>query len=237
MNNERNRPKLLNRRQLTRSNMEIKDVLDVVVVPVTLAPFSIHHEECRVLNGCLKRILGWCVPPNWSVVDWREEIRAHVLAAVCEAICDFDSSRRVPLDAFIYQRVIARAYTRFRQEWAYGLRCISETDGVVTDGGHMSLPGQSRIQYLESSIEPNPAYQALHEALGSLSEPNRQLIMQLFWEGQTEAFIAEALGISRQAVSKRKRAVIQKLRAWLEVQIKKENFLGEVAKRSARCIS
>ena len=39
----------------------------------------------------------------------------------------------------------------------------------------MSVPGQSRIQYLESSIEPNPAYQALHEALGSLSEPNRQL--------------------------------------------------------------
>jgi RNA polymerase sigma factor (sigma-70 family) len=195
--------------------MEIKDVLDAAV---TLVPFTIHREGCGVLlNGCFKRIFGWRVPPNWSEVDWREEIRAHVLAAVCEAICDFDSSRRVPLAAFVYQRAIARVYTRFRQEWAYGLRCISVPDGFVADGGHLLLPGQSRVQYVESTVEPNSAYQALREALGSLSEPDHQLIMQLFWKGKTEAFVAEALGISRQAVSKRKRAVIQKLRAWLEV--------------------
>jgi DNA-directed RNA polymerase specialized sigma24 family protein len=172
-------------------------------------PFTIHHEECdALLNRCFKRICGWRVPPNWSAVDWREEIRAHGLAAACEASCEFDASRRVPPDAFVYQRVIARAYTRFRQEWAYGLRCLSETCGVVTDGGHVSLHSKSRVQCRESSVEPDHAYQALHDALGSLSESGHQLIMQLFWEGKTEANIAEALGISHQAVGKRKQAVI-----------------------------
>ena len=120
-------------------------------------PFTIHHEECdALLNRCFKRICGWRVPPNWSAVDWREEIRAHGLAAACEASCEFDASRRVPPDAFVYQRVIARAYTRFRQEWAYGLRCLSETCGVVTDGGHVSLHSKSRVQCRESSVEPDP---------------------------------------------------------------------------------
>jgi DNA-directed RNA polymerase specialized sigma24 family protein len=190
-----------------------------------------------LLSRCFKRICGWRVPPNWSVTDWREEIRAHGLAAAYQASHDFDASRGVPLDAFVYERVIARAYSRYRQEWAYGLRCISETDGVVPDGWNMCLPGECCVQYPKLSIEPDPAYQGLRDTLGLLSESNRHLIMQLFWEGQTETNIAGALGISHQAVSKRKRAVIQKLRAWLEVSKKKENFLEEVAKSSARCIS
>jgi RNA polymerase sigma factor (sigma-70 family) len=200
-------------------------------------PLFIHKEGRDVLiNRCFKRICGWRTPPNWSIADWREEIRAHGLAAACEAGRDFDPSRQVPLDTFIYQRVIARAYTRFRQEWAYGLRCISEPYEVFTNGGCVSLPSESRVQFRESNVVPDPAYQVLHDALGSLPESSRRLIMQLFWEGQTEANIAEALGISHQAVSKRKWAVIQKLRTLIEVS-KKEYFLGKVAKSSARCIS
>jgi DNA-directed RNA polymerase specialized sigma24 family protein len=199
-------------------------------------PFTFDHEEYKaLLNRCFKRICGWRVPPNWSIADWREEIRAHGLAAVYQAIRDFDASRRVPLDAFVYQRVIARAYSRFRQEWAYGLHCISPTDGVFSDGGHVS--GESCVQYREFSVEPDPAYQALLDTLGSLSEPNHRLITQLFWEGKTEVNIADILGISHQAVSKRKRAVIQKLRAWLQIPKKTKNILGKVAKSMPRCIS
>jgi DNA-directed RNA polymerase specialized sigma24 family protein len=188
--------------------------------------FTFNREEHdALLNRCFRRICGWRVPPNWSVADWRDEIRTHGLWAACEASRDFDASRGVPLDAFVYQRVIARAYSRFRREWAYGLRCISETDGVVPDGWYASLPGESCVLYREFSVEPDPAYQEVRDAVESLSEPDRLLIMQLFWEGQTDADIAEARGISHQAVNRRKRAVIQKLRAWLEVS-KKENLLG-----------
>jgi DNA-directed RNA polymerase specialized sigma24 family protein len=201
-------------------------------------PFTLYHEEDDdLLNRCFKRICSWRVPPNWSAADWREEIRAHGLAASCEARCDYDESRGVPLDAFVYQRVIARAYSRFRREWAYGLRCNSETEGVVADGWDISLLGECFVQHRELSVEPDPAFQELREAVESLSEPNHQLIMHLFWEEQTEANIAEALGISHQAVNKRKRAAIQKLRTWLEVSTNKETkVLGKVAKSSVRCI-
>jgi DNA-directed RNA polymerase specialized sigma24 family protein len=200
-------------------------------------PFTLNHgEEDVLLKRCFKRICGWRVPPNWSAADWREEIKAHGLFAACEASRDFDSSRGVPLDAFVYKRVIARAYSRFRREWAYGLRCVSETDKVVSDGWHVSLTGGCRFQYRELSIDPDPAYHELRDAVESLSEPNHQLIERLFWEGQTETDIAEALGISHQAVSKRKRSVIQKLRAWLEVKKKETNILGKVAEPSVRCI-
>jgi DNA-directed RNA polymerase specialized sigma24 family protein len=193
-------------------------------------PFTVHDEKRDVfLNRCFKRICTWRVPPNWSVADWREEIRAHGLAAACEACCDFDPSRGVPLDAFVYRRVITRAYTRFRQEWAYGLRCISDTWGGFADGGCVSLPSESRVQCRASSVEAHPVYQALRDALGSLSESNQQIILQLFWEGRTEANIAEMFKISHQAVSKRKWAVIKKLRTWFDVK-KKENSHWEVAK-------
>jgi DNA-directed RNA polymerase specialized sigma24 family protein len=178
-------------------------------------PSAFHHEELSdLLDRCFKRICSWRVPPNWSLADWREEIRAHGLGAAYEAIRDFDASRRVPFDAFVYQRVITRAYSRFRQEWAYGLRCVSSPAGVGSNGWLVS--GESCVQHRESRVEPGPAFQSLLDTLGSLSEPNHWLIMQIFWEGKTEVKIAEILGISHQAVSKRKRAVLQKLRMYLK---------------------
>ena len=41
-----------------------------------------------------------------------------------------------------------------------------------------------------------------------LSEADRRLIEHLFWEGWTEAKVAGRLGISQQAVSKRKRKIL-----------------------------
>jgi len=200
---------------------------------------TFHREEHdALLNRCFKRICGWRVPPNWSPADWCEEIKAHGRCAGCEAIRDFEASRGVPLDAFFYQRVIARAYSRFRREWAYGLRCISETDGFVPDGRDTFFPNKYCVHNRETSVEPDPTYQEIRDAVELLSEPDRQLITQLFWEEHTETNIAEALGISHQAVNKRKRAVIQKLRALIDATTKTEtNVRGKVAKSNVRCIS
>jgi RNA polymerase sigma factor (sigma-70 family) len=45
-----------------------------------------------------------------------------------------------------------------------------------------------------------------------LPEDDRRLIECLFWEGRTEQDIAGRLGITQQAVSKRKRKILLKLR-------------------------
>lgn len=201
------------RTSFTRSNVS-RNALRQAAEPQHDQSAFRHEELNALLDRCFKRICGWRVPPNWSLADWREEIRAHGLGAAYEAIRDFDASRGVPFDAFVYERVITRAYSRFRQEWAYGLRCISSPAEFVSHGGLGS--GELGVQHGESTIEPGAAYQFLLDTLGALSEPNHRLIMQIFWEGKTEVKIAEILGVSHQAVSKRKRAILEKLRMWLK---------------------
>jgi len=52
-------------------------------------------------------------------------------------------------------------------------------------------------------------------ALSQLSERERFVIEQLFWDGWTEAEIAQELGISQQMVSKIKGKALRKLREML----------------------
>ena len=59
-------------------------------------------------------------------------------------------------------------------------------------------------------------FEALHQGLAQLAGPDRWLIERLFWDGNTEAEVAEELGISQPAISKRKCAIIRKLRSRLD---------------------
>ena len=99
------------------------------------APATERHQVTEgggqltlVLERCFSRICCWRTPPNWSNREWIEEIKAHAIAASCRAICEYDATRGVPLEAFVYQRVIARVLTRHRQEWNYALRFASNND-------------------------------------------------------------------------------------------------------------
>ena len=56
----------------------------------------------------------------------------------------------------------------------------------------------------------------IHLALSQLSERERFVIEQLFWDGWTEAEIAQELGISQQMVSKIKGKTLRKLREILK---------------------
>ena len=69
---------------------------------------------------CWRRIHSWRVPPRWNPLDWWDEARAEAALAACAATLDFDPARGVPRAAFLYQRILAGVWTRYRQEWAYG---------------------------------------------------------------------------------------------------------------------
>src|SRR5262245_53194503 len=86
-----------------------------------------------LLNSCLSRVSAWHVPPNWSRRDWFEEVRADIVAAAWQAVCDFDASRNVPLPAFIYRRMISSALTRFRREWSYAFHSVWQPDQEKRD--------------------------------------------------------------------------------------------------------
>ncbi|MBV9851887.1 MAG: sigma-70 family RNA polymerase sigma factor [Armatimonadetes bacterium] len=167
-------------------------------------------ENTAGVRGCWKRIFLWRVPPNWSGPQWREEIKAQVSAAAWQASREYDPAYGVPLEAFVRQRALAAALTRHRQEWRYARRCVLE------DEADESIPA-SPVSFPEDRA-------VLQDALSHLSSPDQCLIQQLFWDGWTEAEVARSLGVSQQAVSKRKQATLHALQKWLNASEK----IGEI---------
>jgi len=112
---------------------------------------------------------------------------------------DFDPHRLVPLDAFLYSRVVDAVWTRYRQECSFGRR--TRPGEAIPDRPAPERPG------------PDADTLALLEAaLGSLAELDRGLIRQLFWDGRCEDDLAREWGVSQQAVSKRKQKILKELR-------------------------
>ncbi|QEH39056.1 Sigma-70, region 4 [Aquisphaera giovannonii] len=149
----------------------------------------------RIWTGCARRLMSWPVPPNWSRRDWLEEMRAEGAMASQLAVRAFVPGRNVPLGAYIRMRVMGQLLTRYRQEWAYGKHHVP-ADPLPPDLA-AAAPGG-----------PEPGDDALALALGSLGDRDRQIIRDLYWLGRTEAQVAEAMGISQQAVSKRKSRIL-----------------------------
>jgi DNA-directed RNA polymerase specialized sigma24 family protein len=153
--------------------------------------------------GIWARIRTWPVPPRWSYRDWRDEAAAHGAEACFGALRDFDPRRLVPLNAFLYGRIVEAVRTRHRQEWAYGRR---------------SRPGEAIVnQSAPERGEPDPEFEAdtlsrLQAALGRLHEADLGLIRQLFWKGRGEDDMARERGVSQQAISKRKQKILLELR-------------------------
>lgn len=170
-----------------------------------------------VLMRCFQRIRAWRLPPNWSAIDWLEEVKEVLIVATVEAETDFDSARGTSFGAFLYHRAMSRVLTRYRQEWNYGTRFQSECAGSRAceedpDPLECHSPGGRRLAE-EASCQPDleAPLEELAEALAALSEPHRRLIELLFWEERAERQIAEEFGVSQPAISQRKHAILRVL--------------------------
>ena len=163
------------------------------------------------LSGCLRRIRRWRVPPHWSSRDWSEEMGAEATLAALQAARDFDPTRGVPWEAFLRQRVRRAALARYRREWTYALRRVSvpALDEYGAEGG--GPPSREAV------------FALLQEALGRLPRSDVWLIEGLFWGGQTEARLARDLGVSQQAVSKRKKNILKFLEWEIRTHLKNED--------------
>jgi RNA polymerase sigma factor (sigma-70 family) len=125
--------------------------------------------------------------------------------AACEALRAFEPGRLVPLDAFLYRRVIESVWSCYRQEWTFGRRFRPDE----------SLPDRAATE----PGRPDPELlDRLADILQTLDEGERRLISQLFWDGRPEDQVAFDLGVSRQAVNKRKQKLLRRLRADLMLE-------------------
>jgi hypothetical protein len=166
---------------------------------------GISEDAAAGFTAGLRCARSWRVPPNWSALDWYEELHGVAITAASQAEQDHDPSREVPLAGFVFVRVKARTLTRSRQEWRYAMR-ITPPDREIVEAlaGADAAPDSAGV-----------AFESLNRALEQLAEMERWLLDQIFWQHRTEAAIAAELHISQPAISKRKRAALVHLRALL----------------------
>jgi DNA-directed RNA polymerase specialized sigma24 family protein len=163
-------------------------------------------ELSAALRRAFRKILSWRIPPNWSAHDWFDEVKAITAAACCQAELDYDLEHGVPLSAFLYQRALTCAWTRYRQEWAYALRFMQKEDATGCD--EVATPRTSVPEIC-------PPDDSLQYALLELPFADQWLVRQIFWNNVSQDKVARNLKITQQAVSKRKRKIIRKLRQLL----------------------
>lgn len=152
----------------------------------------------RIWAGCLRRIRAWRPPPGWAASDWWEEVAAEAAIAALLAMADFDPSRGVPTGCYVRMRVLGHALARYRREWIYGKRFGA------------ALPVDEPAE-ADDGRDVGPDGEGLGLALAALPDADRRLVRRLFWEGRSQAEVAREFGITQQAVSKRKRQVLDRL--------------------------
>jgi len=178
-------------------------------------------------RACSRRVCSWCTPPNWGQREWFEEICAVAAAAAWEAETGFDPAYGISMGAFVRYRVLGRALTRYRQEWAFARRCIREP----AEEDNRNTAGKSQ-SWLAPISHDNTVCDTLLEALAGIGAPSSWLIEQLFWDERTQAEIGREQGLSQRAISKRKQAVLRTLRQRLNNKVAKAWRAPSRAERS-----
>jgi RNA polymerase sigma factor (sigma-70 family) len=84
--------------------------------------------------------------------------------------------------------------------------------GEDYDGSYLyhEVIGDSSVNTEKEAID-SIKKQKLREAISSLPKDDNYLITELFFCNKTEQKIAESMGITRQAVNKKKRGILEKL--------------------------
>ena len=177
----------------------------------------------QIILIALLRLLGfarrWPLPPTWFPPDWLQELRQTGFMAALTAEKDLDPAARDTFALSTYRRAHAAMAARFREEWAYQSHRV--TPDRLPPGSSPEFPSEP------ASPEPSPdqlaAFDDLRQALDALPETDQVLIIRIFTEGSTESQLARSLNLTRRAVSKRKQAILLKLRKQLSTSRQRRN--------------
>lgn len=155
-------------------------------------------EAVRIASQCMARIRRWPPPPRWSRREWIEESSA---SAVCEALAaerEFESSRGVPMGAFIWKRVLGRMLALYRREWCQN-----------------ALPerAECRMRAARRTLESGLGAELVASLCARLAETDQWLIRRVFIDNRSESSIARELGVSQQAISKRLSGLMARMRS------------------------
>ncbi len=152
--------------------------------------------EMDVVRQALKRSCQWRIPFNWTRAQWREEISAEAELGMIEHSHEIElESHRT--NAHLQSIIQNKLLKRYRQEWAFSKHFCSQLTNNQTDSDRP---------------EPENMYLRLQEAMSALSEMDRILIQQLYWEKRKETQIATETGVDVSTICKRKKRILLHLR-------------------------
>ncbi len=164
----------------------------------------------RVAQWCWQRAKKWKAPPHWGWAQWQEELLAYTHAAALAAYAAYDPSQDVPLEAFLFVRVMGALRHYWRKEWQEARHRVSP----LPKDEEESDPWEFALLTLQQE-EREWQHAFVRWAVSQLGARERWVIERLFWDGWTEAEIARALSISQQMVSKIRKRALQRLKELL----------------------
>lgn len=115
-----------------------------------------------------------------------------------------------------YQEYDLKAEQTIIDQEAQELRMIPSREDSYERLLDMSVQFEGETPGTEEQVLKRMESEQLHRALSSISDEERYLIQQIYFNDRTERDLAEELGCSQNAVNKRKQHILDKLRRFLE---------------------
>jgi len=171
-----------------------------------------QDSVARLLRSCLLHLPRRSVPPSWSCRDWQQEVEQVVALAMMRALNDFHPAGAEDPERFVFRRVDSEVRNRQRREWAFGRRSQPMISDSHPGANELSENDANRVDLL---VCPDDLYDDLQQAILQLPEPQRRVIVLLFFEDLTETVAAQKLGLGQPAVNRLKRAGLDSLRKYL----------------------
>ncbi len=132
------------------------------------------------------------------------------LAALWDALEDFDAARGVMFTTFLYAVTRRKCLRTIRERKTERLGDHLAYRGTLMNGDPIE---RRSLKLWDRAAEDRR--RAVHEALGRLAEQSRRLIRLHFWDRMTVREIAAKLGCSKSAAARRLDAAIESLRPLL----------------------
>lgn len=148
-----------------------------------------------------------------------EEITYSELCRRCEKDKSYESKHFIPLHGMLLE-VTSEQYAEFYKEQRRQKYLTEQSadnrdvsmDALMTENLYIADSSADSTMDIATIAERSLLLKQLCEAIRSLTEEEQSLIYRYYYDEQSESEIAALYGISQQAVSKRLKKVLGKLR-------------------------
>lgn len=157
---------------------------------------------------------------TWHLVvaeEW-QDLTGYLWMLLLEAIREYDVAGSVPLAGFLNSKIkyggpnyLRKCTRQTSREFITLLAMDDSDDGVV---GDMSLKGVYEYTPEYCALDQE-IHDALHRSLMKLDVHHRKVLLDLVLNGRKGSELAKELGVSRQAINRRKKAALAVLQAEL----------------------